>query len=71
MQPYGGVGGLHQVVSKLRLNLFADNRQKEKGGKLVSFVVSNNFQFLFVGNTMKIMPPKRRKENAEMEEEIR
>jgi hypothetical protein len=27
------------VVSKLILRLFADNRQKEKGGKLVSFMV--------------------------------
>jgi hypothetical protein len=34
-QPYKGVGGLHKVVSKMILSLFVDNRQKEKGGKLV------------------------------------
>jgi hypothetical protein len=28
------------VVSELILSLFADNKTKEKGGKLVSFVVS-------------------------------
>jgi hypothetical protein len=41
-----GVGGLHQVVSELRLSLFAYNRQKKKEGKLVSFVISKKFDLL-------------------------
>jgi hypothetical protein len=46
------VGGLHQVVSELILSLFVDNRQKEKGGNLVSFVVSKKNRFLFIGDTV-------------------
>jgi hypothetical protein len=30
MYPYGGVGGLHQVVSEMILSLFVDNRQRRK-----------------------------------------
>jgi hypothetical protein len=52
------VGGLHQVVSELILSLFADNRQKEKGGKLVSFVVSNKFSIYVVGDAVKSCHPE-------------
>jgi hypothetical protein len=52
------VGGIHQVVSETNLNLFADRRQKEKGGKLVSFVVSKKNSFFVVGDAVQSCRPE-------------
>jgi len=70
VQSYRGIRGFHQVVSEDILSLFADIKQKEKLGKLVSIVVSI-ILFLFVADVLKIMPPIRHRANAEMKEEMR
>jgi hypothetical protein len=40
MYPYKGVGGLHQVVSEPDIEFVCRQQTKEKGDKLISFVVS-------------------------------